>query len=98
MESKLEVLAVSKEPQGLAIGLTGNLLYSDGFNGVVKIEPNIIDDIQHHTVIKIQRNARTIFNKKGFTIWGVHCTKSGEFLIYTVPNSKKNNYAAVVKI
>lgn len=76
VESKLEVLAVSKEPQGLAIGLTGNLLYSDGFNGVVEIEPNIIDDIQHHTVIKIQRNARTIFNKKGFTTWGVHCTKS----------------------
>lgn len=98
VESKLEVLAVSKEPQGLAIGLTGNLLYSDGFNGVVEIEPNIIDDIQHHTVIKIQRNARTIFNKKGFTTWGVHCTKSGEFLICIVPNSKRNNYAAVVKI
>lgn len=76
VESKLEVLAVSKEPQGLAIGLTGNLLYSDGFNGVVEIEPNIIDDIQHHTVIKIQRNARTIFNKKGYTTWGMHCTKS----------------------
>lgn len=96
--SKLEVLAVSKEPQGLAIGLAGNLLYSDGFNGVVEIEPNIIDDIQHHTVIKIQRNARTIFNKKGFTTLGVHCTKSGEFLICIVPNSKRNNYAAVVKI
>lgn len=85
VESKLEVLVVSKEPQGLAMGLTGNLLYSDGFNGVVEIEPNIIDDIQHHTVIKIQRNARTIFNKKGYTTWGVHCTKSGEFLTTFTP-------------
>lgn len=74
MESKLEVLTVSKEPQGLAIGKTVNLVYSDGFNGVVEIEPNVIEDIQHPSVIKIQRNARIIFNKKGYTTWGVHCT------------------------
>lgn len=98
VESKLEVLTVSKEPQGLAIGKTGNRVYSDGFNGVVEIEPNVIEDIQHPSVIKIQRNARIIFNKKGYTTWGVHCTKYGEFLICIVPNSEKNNHAAVVKI
>lgn len=98
VESKLEVLAVSKEPQGLAIGLTGNLVYSDGFNGVIEIEPGVFEVIQHHSVIRIQRNARIIFNKKGYTTWGVHCTKYGEFLICIVPNSEKNNHAAVVKI
>lgn len=98
VESKLEELSVSREPQGLAMGLTGNLVYSDRFNGVVEIEPDIIDDIQHNSVIKIQRNAKIIFYKKGYTTWGVHCTKFGEFLICIVPNSEKNNYAAVVKI
>lgn len=98
VESKLEVLNVSREPQGLAMELTGNLVYSDRFNGVVEIEKDIIDDIQHNMVIRIQRNAKIIFYKKGYTTWGVHCTKFGEFLICIVPNSENNNYAAVVKI
>lgn len=97
-ESKLDVLAVSREPQGLAIGWTGNLIYSDGLNGVLEIEPNVIDAIQHHSVFKLQRKDRFIFNKKGYTAWGVHRTKSGEILICLVPSFEGNNYAAVVKI
>lgn len=89
VESKLEELAVSREPQGLAIGLTGNLVFSDRFNGVVEIESTLIDDIQHNSVIRIQRNAKIIFYKKGYTTWGVHCTKFGEFLICIVPNTEK---------
>lgn len=58
VESKMEVLDTPKEPQGLAIGLKGNLVYSDGFNGVVEIEPHVIDANQQRSVVKIQYNAR----------------------------------------
>lgn len=98
VESKLEVLPVSRTPQGLAIGWTGNLIYSNGLNGVVEIASNAIDAIQHYSVLKFQRNDRIIFNKKGYTSWGVHCTKSGEILICLVPSFEGNIYAAVVKI
>lgn len=58
----MEVLDTPKEPQGLAIGLKGNLVYSDGFNGVVEIEPHVIDANQQRSVVKIQYNARIIYN------------------------------------
>lgn len=96
VESKLKVLDAPKEPQGLTIGLTGNLVYSDGFDGVVEVIN--ANQLQQHSVIKLQHNSRIIFNKKGYTAWGVHCTKSGEFLVCIIPNSERDNYAAVVRI
>lgn len=95
--SKLKIIDVSHEPNGLAIGFNNCLVYSVGYYGVFEIGRNINSDPKRVVSETVQSTGRLIFNKEGYTVHGVFYTMSGEYLICMIPYNN-NNRAAVVKV
>lgn len=95
--SKLKIIDVSHEPNGLAIGFNNCLVYSVGYYGVYEIGRNINSDPKRPVSETVQSTGRLIFHKEGYTVQGVFYTMSGEYLICIIPYNN-NNRAAVVKV
>lgn len=95
--SKLKIIDVSHEPNGLAIGFNNCLVYSVGYYGVFEIGRNINSDPKRPVSETVQSTGRLIFHKEGYTVHGVFYTMSGEYLICMIPYNN-NNLAAVVKV
>lgn len=48
--------------------------------------------------INMGRNARVIFNKEGYNLWGLHCTLSGGYLTCAIPYEQGYKNASVIRI
>lgn len=94
-----ETLTVENEPQGLTIGFNKRLVYSDSQNGVVEIGQNIINEKGIEKAINVGKNARILFNKECYNLWGIHFTSFGLYLVCTTPHySREYQNALVLRI
>lgn len=66
--SKLKIIDVSHEPNGLAIGFNNCLVYSVGYYGVFEIGRNINSDPKRPVSETVQSTGRLIFHKEGYTV------------------------------
>lgn len=98
VDPKYETLNVENEPQGLAIGYQNKLVFSDSQNGVIEIGRNVILANRNRMTIDIGRNARVLFYKEGYNLWGIHYASSGSYLICAMPYDQKHQHASVIRI
>lgn len=73
-------------------------MYSESHNGVIEKGQNITNKKGNEMPIKLGKNARILFKKKGYDIWGIHYTSSGKYLVCTIPDNREHQNASVIRI
>ncbi|XP_062588349.1 uncharacterized protein LOC134250029 [Saccostrea cucullata] len=85
------------EPQGLTLAPSGHLVFSDGDSTLVEKQILIHDSTRN----KLNIITRKLKKFQDYEMWGIFCTKNGEYLICLIPYPSAKSeklFAKVVKL